>query len=220
MNGLKLRKRKPASDVDGAFSSNGDSAASDPPEPARETVERDAFARCRAGDRDAYRILVSLHERAITAAVSRIVLHPQETEDLVQETFIQAYCKLHLFRGESSFGTWLYRIAVNLSLRRLQQLRKKGWTPLDALEGLETPDLRPEAPQPEREALRGADRVELQQAMLGLSDAHRTVVLLHYFEDKSCPEIAAILGCSVGTVWSRLHYALRKLKTQLSEADR
>ncbi|MBW3622549.1 MAG: sigma-70 family RNA polymerase sigma factor [Armatimonadetes bacterium] len=184
---------------------------------SRAALERDALARCRAGDRDAYRVLVSLHERAITSAVSRILLNPQEVEDLVQEAFIQAYCKLSSFRGESGFGTWLYRIAVNLSLRRLQQLRRRGWTPLDAMDSLEVPDLRPDSPQPEREAMREDERRALQQALLQLSDAHRTVVSLHYFEDKSCPEIAEIMGCSVGTVWSRLHYALKKLKGHLSD---
>jgi RNA polymerase sigma-70 factor (ECF subfamily) len=191
----------------------------DPDKDAARAAEEEALARCRKGDRDAYRILVAAHERAVTAAISRIVLHPQETEDLVQETFIQAFCKLSSFKGNSGFGTWLYRIAVNLSLRRLQQLRKSGWTPLDALEGLEIPDLRPDAAQPEREALSAEDRRGLQKALLALSDDHRAVVTLHYFEDKSCPEIAEIMGCSVGTVWSRLHYALRKLKKTLNNNE-
>ena len=216
MIGQKLRKKS----VDSPPSANGKGAPPpEPPELDRWADERGALARCRAGDREAFRILVGLHERAVTAAVSRIVMHPQETEDLVQETFIQAYCKLSSFRGDSSFGTWLYRIAVNLSLRRLEQLRRKGWTPLDTLEGPEMPDLRPEAVRPERKALHGEERRELREAILGLSDVHRTVVILHYFEEKSCPEIAEIMGCSVGTVWSRLHYALKKLKGLLNESE-
>jgi RNA polymerase sigma-70 factor (ECF subfamily) len=177
--------------------------------------EAEALARCRAGDRDAYRILVEAHRKGIASVISRIVLNPQETEDLTQETFIQAYCKLSSFRGESGFGTWLYRIAVNLSLRRLEKLRKTGWTPLEALERGEIPDLRPDAPNPEREALLSEDRNALRSALLRLSDEHRAVITLHYFEELSGPEIARIMGCSVGTVWSRLHYALRRLKKLL-----
>jgi RNA polymerase sigma-70 factor (ECF subfamily) len=213
---LKRRKRAQREPDDGRLPDEGQ--PNDSTQAAR-AAEEEALARCRKGDRDAYRILVAAHERAVTAAVSRIVLHPQETEDLVQETFIQAYRKLSSFKGDSGFGTWLYRIAVNLSLRRLQQLRRTGWTPLDALEGLEIPDLRPDAPQPEREALFSEDRRALQKALLALSDDHRAVVTLHYFEDRSCPEIAEIMGCSVGTVWSRLHYALRKLKKNVKNDE-
>jgi RNA polymerase sigma-70 factor, ECF subfamily len=220
MNGLKLGRKKPVSGTAEGVSANGSGSAPAERDESRLQLERDALARCRAGDREAYHTLVSLHERAVTAAISRIVLHPQEVEDLVQETFIQGYCKLASFRGESSFGTWLYRIAVNLSLRRCQQLRKRGWTPLESTESPEVPDLRPETPQPEREALRGEDRDALRAALLTLSDAHRAVVVLHYFEEKSCPEIAEIMGCSVGTVWSRLHYALKKMKLHLSEKER
>jgi RNA polymerase sigma-70 factor (ECF subfamily) len=217
MNGLKLNKK--VNLFQGAAPALPDPKPDAPPhrDTGRAAMEGEALARCRAGDRDAFRLLVSLHERSIAAVVSRIVLHPQEAEDLVQETFIQAYCKLSSFREQSSFGTWLYRIAVNLSLRRLQQLRRKGWTPLDEVEGPEAPDLRPDSPQPEREALRGEDRRALREALLQLSDVHRAVVTLHYFEEKSCPEIAEIMGCSVGTVWSRLHYALRKLKGRMSD---
>ncbi len=182
-------------------------------------AEASALARCRAGDREAYRILVSLHERAVTAVVYRILLHPQETEDVVQETFIQGFLKLASFKGDSRFGTWLHRIAVNLALRRLQRLRQKGWTPLDALDGLELPDLRPHAPQPEREALKAEEQRALQAALLRLSDAHRAVVTLHYYEGLSCPEIAHLMDCSVGTVWSRLHYAMRKLKDEIKDGE-
>ena len=181
-------------------------------------AEAEALARCRGGDREAYRLLVDLHERAITAVVSRIIVRPrEEIEDLVQETFIQGFVKIRSFRGESGYRTWLYRIAVNLSLRRLEQLRRKGWTPLDAMDDVELPDLREDAILPEREALRSEESRLLRNALLKLSDNHRTVVVLRYFEEKECSEIAEIMGCSIGTVWSRLHHALKKLKGLLPE---
>jgi RNA polymerase sigma-70 factor (ECF subfamily) len=174
--------------------------------------------RARVGDRGAFEELVRRHQRAIYAVVSRMLFSRDEVDDLVSEAFVQAYLNLGKFRGEASFGTWIHRIAVNLSLKRIKKLgRIKASSLEDMQEHLgDLPD--------EQSALRPAESAEreeqerrVREAVMMLPPKHRAVVSLHYFQDLSCEQIAETLGCSVGTVWSRLHYAMRKLRPLLED---
>lgn len=184
-------------------------ALDDPSGPVRRAVDR-----CLAGDRDAFRVVVDAYGRMVANLVSRMVPQREEAEDLVQEIFLQAYRSLGSFRGDSRLGTWIYRIAVNKTLRRLSQLRRHSAASLEDVEAHALlPALTEESPL--RQVCKAEEKDRVRQAIAALPDKQRLVVMLHYFEDLSCQEIAEVLGCSVGTVWSRLHYALRRLRNEL-----
>jgi RNA polymerase sigma-70 factor, ECF subfamily len=191
-----------------------DAGGDNPPEAlSGAPSELEIVACCLGGDRDVYRLLVEANQRLVYAAVSKILTRREDVEDVAQEAFLQGYKNLRSFRGDSSFSTWIYRIAVNLALRRAQQLRKQGWQSLDEAD---VPQKQSSGPDNPEDRLVLEERCEaVRRAVLKLPEKHRAVVALHYFENRSCPEIAGILGCSLGTVWSRLHYALKHLKKEL-----
>ncbi len=170
--------------------------------------------RCRQGDVEAFGALVTRHEGRVGALVGRILgvtATPEDVEDTAQEVFIQAWRALPRFRGDARFSTWLYRIATNTAIR--QWHRRKKQRQMSAEE-----DAAAQAVSPTRLAediQRRAEGRALRGAIDALPEKQRTVLLLHYFEEYSCEEIALLLGCSVGTVWSRLHYGCRKLREQL-----
>lgn len=140
-----------------------------------------------------------------------------EAEDLTQEVFMQLFRKLHTFRGESAFSTWLHRLSVNAVLMRL---RKKGLTAVSLEETSETED--GETP---RKELGGADsllagsidRINLERAIERLPRGYKTVFLLHDVEGYEHNEIADMMGCSVGNSKSQLHKARMKLREFLQD---
>ncbi len=183
------------------------------------------------GDRAAFRELFERYNRPIASVVSRMVASPDDVDDILSETFLRAWKGLPKFRGDAQFSTWLYRIAVNTAIK-YRSRRRNETAPLVSLHAdPETGIGGIESLGAERDAdpLRGGDplhaaqerahREMLQKAVRALPEKQRSVVLLHYFEDKSCEEISDIVGCSLGTVWSRLHYACKRLKGVLTGID-
>jgi RNA polymerase sigma-70 factor (ECF subfamily) len=172
-------------------------------------------ARCRAGDTEAFAAIVERYQDIVSRVAARAARDPQDAEDVVQEVFVQAWKSLHTFRGDAKFSTWLYRIALNTSMRHAGKAsteRKRRTEP-----GPDQPDLLAELPADEEdgpEALtwKRMSHAALRDAVHALPEKHRAVIILHYFEEKTSEEIAEILGLSVGTVWSRIHYAVKKLK--------
>jgi len=172
--------------------------------------------RAKEGDRAAFEELVRRHQKPIYGVVSRMLFSRDEVDDLVSEAFVQAYANLGKFRGEASFGTWIHRIAVNLSLKRIKKLGRVKASSFEEMQETagdlpdEGVDLRP-AELVERSEV---DRL-VREAVAVLPAKHQAVVALHYFQDMSCEQIAVVLDVSVGTVWSRLHYAMKKLRPML-----
>jgi len=199
--------------------------------------ERDEDAallrRCKDGDADAYGVLVARHERRVQAIIGRIIYGSGDTrggasvdlEDLVQDVFLQAWRALPRFRGDSRFSTWLYRIATNRALKEWKRMRVQAAriheTPLEDHVDIEASAAlsyaSTDSPQHAFE-IRMRD-TSMKQAIDRLPQKQRTVVLLHYYEDCSCEDIATMLDCSVGTVWSRLHYGVKRLRQSLSWMD-
>ncbi len=193
-------------------------------------------SRCQSGDLNSFSLLVNRHEQRVRSIVSRILvtstdqpstLLAADIDDLSQEIFVQAWRALPRFRGDARFSTWLYRIAVNRALKEYNH-RKRGTGRLlgvpvsdELLRHLAALHPDPDAAplDPEGMLQQRARDEALRNAIADLPEKQRLVVLLHYFEDCSCDEIAAIAGCSVGTVWSRLHYACRRLQERLSWMD-
>ena len=164
---------------------------------------------------DAYAELVSRHQRAVYGIVSRMVQRRDDVDDLVQDIFVLAYRSIGSFRGDSSFSTWLGAIAVNTTLKHLKRSKSRQAVSIDDPEIALGEVLAVGEPGPEDVAEARARNAAVRKAIDGLPDKQRVVVALHYFEDYTCEEIAKMLSCSVGTVWSRLHYACKKLRGQL-----
>lgn len=131
-------------------------------------------------------------------------------EDLVQTVFLKASQSLGSFRGEAAPGTWLWRIAVNQCNDELRRRRRTEEVPLDAILGWADDAASPE----QRHGVKEIDEI-VARALLGLSPKLRTVVVLRYVDELPYDEIAAVLGCSIGTVSSRLARALSKLEQTL-----
>jgi RNA polymerase sigma-70 factor (ECF subfamily) len=145
----------------------------------------------------------------------------EDANDLAQDTFIKAFSALRSFKGDSSFYTWVYRIAVNKTINFLKQRKSRQSMSLNDLDfNVENdPDL--VALVSDKTPRRDIALVELQEklnaAMQKLSDVHRLVVTLHDVQDLSHEEIADIMECNVGTVRSRLFYARQQLQALLSD---
>ena len=182
----------------------------------KEEVDNELVLRARDGDLAAYSELVSRYQRAIYGIVSRMVVARDDVDDLVQDVFVLAYRSIGRFRGQSAFSTWLHSIAVNTTIKHLKKMKTRQAMSIDdpntgIEETLVSDSHRPPVDAAEDMERKQAVRVAVDE----LPEKHRAVVILHYFEDYSCDEIAKILNCSVGTVWSRLHYACKKLRGQL-----
>jgi RNA polymerase sigma-70 factor, ECF subfamily len=144
---------------------------------------------------------------------------PVEAEDLAQEAFIQLFRKIHTFRGESAFSTWLHRLTANLVLMRLRR-KKPVSLSLDEINGNEEdgrgPRLEIGGPDPSLSAL--FDRVELQSAIEQLPDGYKEIFILYDVEGYDHNEIAKILDRSIGNSKSQLHKARKRLRHLLDRA--
>jgi RNA polymerase sigma-70 factor (ECF subfamily) len=183
--------------------------------------EAEAIRRARNGDRTVFEFLYQLHSRRVYAVCLRMVGNTTEAEDLTQEAFLLLLRKIHTFRGESAFSTWLHRLAVNLVLMRL----RKKTPPTVSIET--TPDPDDEAAWPSNDIgapdllLEGSiDRINLERCIRQLPVGYRTVFVLHDVQGYEHHEIAGILGRSVGVSKSQLHKARMRLRELLHEVQR
>jgi len=184
----------------------------------RMSDEHELVRRCQEGDLQAFRRLVERYETRIYTLACSIMGDREAARDAAQEAFVRAYQALPGFRGQSGFYTWLYRIAVNTCLNAAHKERRRlDRTSLDAL--LEAGEISSETLFGNAPAETDLERSELQegiQAVLNdLSPDHRAVIVLKDIEGLSQEEIANALGCSVGTVKSRLSRARAHLKELL-----
>ena len=203
---------------------NGGSAAAAPEgiaSPAGEPSDAELVDLAREGDTEAYEALVRRHQSRLYGIVYHMTGHREDAQDLVQAAFVRAYRSLNKFRGQAAFYTWLYRIAVNLTLNFLKRRRRAPSLSLDDLDqGVERDPGYVELvarESPVREVSLGELQRRLNEAMLKLSDNHRAVVAMFDVQGMSHEEIARVLGISEGTVRSRLFYARRQLQKDLAE---
>ena len=181
-------------------------------------TDRDLVDRARTGDRGAFDELVRRHHGRIHRLALHMLRDRAEAEDVAQETFVRAYQALARFDGRSEPYTWIYRIAVNLSLNVLRA-RRSSRTGVDVqdprLDGLLAdghPGVDPKG-NAERKQLYGA----LCEGLDGLSETLRTTLILVCVDGRSHAEASAILGAPPGTIAWRVHEARRKLKELLAE---
>jgi RNA polymerase sigma factor RpoE len=177
--------------------------------------------RAQRDDIAAYDELVRRYQERIYATVYHMTSNHEDANDLVQDTFIKAYRALKTFKGDSSFYTWVYRIAVNKTINFLKQRKNRLHMSLNDVDfdAEKDPDL--VALVSEKTPRRDLNLSELQDklnaAMQKLSEHHRMVVTLHDIQGLSHEEIGAIMDCNVGTVRSRLFYARQQLQAYMSD---
>lgn len=173
------------------------------------------------GDPSAYRGLVERYQSRVYALIVGMVRDREDARDLTQEAFVKAYNNLSRFRLESSFYTWLYRIAMNLAIDHLRKHKKRKHSEFD--EQIASHDSSGSlADAHTRESPRRAvERKQLQNSILlaldKLSPDHKQIILLREIEGLSYSEIAETLEVAEGTVMSRLFYARRKLQQLLKK---
>ncbi|MDO5553137.1 MAG: sigma-70 family RNA polymerase sigma factor [Planctomycetia bacterium] len=163
-----------------------------------------------AGDADAFGHLVEKYQDRLYNTVYRIVGTAEDAQDVVQESFLQAYANLSRFRMSSRFYTWLYRIAYNLSVANLAQ-RKRTVSVEEVFDG-KPEQLVDRGEMPEEHTKREEDAAILWKAINRLPEEYRSPLVLREIDNWSYEEIAEILHIPVGTVRSRLHRARNALK--------
>ncbi len=175
-------------------------------EHAGQTTDAEDARRAAAGDQAAFERLYRRHVARIHS-LARRMLGPDQADEVTQDAFVRAWSKLAGFRGEAAFGTWLYRLALNVMLGRRAELAKarQRWVAEE-----EMPELAGAGePRPDL-------RVDFSRALEQLPDGAREVLVLHDVEGYKHEEIAGMLGINAGTSKSQLHRARMLMRAHLS----
>jgi RNA polymerase sigma-70 factor (ECF subfamily) len=176
--------------------------------------------RVQEGDVAAFDLLTVKYRNRIYGVVYNLTSNREDASDLTQDAFIKAFQSIQRFQGQSSFFTWLYRIAINSTLSHLRKNRVRSFFSLERI-NTEEPVSREliaaltDKTGADRETFTRELQEKLNEAMQKLSINHRTVVTLFEIDGLSHQEIAEVMNCSVGTVRSRLHYAKQLLQGEL-----
>ena len=178
------------------------------------TVDPDAQLAA-VGDIEAFEKIYRRYHQRVYSICLRMIRNVSQAEDLTQEVFIQLFRKIHTFRGESSFNTWLHQLTVNLVLMhfrkpvvRSEQTTGDSEMPIQIARGTEHPG---------RMAV--IDRIALDEAIAQLAPGYRLVFILHDIEGYEHEQICRMLGCAVGTSKSQLHKARMRLRTLLTKRN-
>lgn len=175
--------------------------------------------RAQRGDMAAFEELVARHRDKVYARAFSMLRSEDEALDVSQEAWVKGWQRLKQFQGESSFVTWMTRIVINLCL---DQLRKHKRQKAESIEQLaeESGGVERQMPivavNPTEGLERREVRARIERALSQLSYEHRTVLILHEFEQLEYKEIARRMQCSIGTVMSRLFYARRRMANLLA----
>ena len=185
--------------------------------------ELELVKRCQAGRTDAFDELVVRYRTRVFAMIYNMVHNEQDAWDLAQESFVKAWKSIKRFRRHSSFYTWIYRIVMNVTIDWLRKKQVKG-TGAEFDDSIQLKEVDPASrtlpkadPLPHEQMQRGEIREKIDNAMKQLSPEHRAVILMKEIEGMQYHEIAETLGCSIGTVMSRLFYARRRLAALLAD---
>jgi RNA polymerase sigma-70 factor (ECF subfamily) len=183
----------------------------------------DLVKRAQEGDSEAFDELVGRYRNRIFGMIYNMVHNEQDAWDLAQDSFLKAWKSIARFRGQSSFYTWMYRIVMNVTIDAMRKKQVKGGG-AEFDDSVQLKEIDPASRTvPHADAL-PHERMEhkeirsrIDAAIAQLSPEHRAVILMKEIEDMQYNEIAESLGCSIGTVMSRLFYARKKLQTLLRD---
>ena len=188
-----------------------------PPDP-----DQDFVTRAQQGETRAFDALILKYGDKLYGLVYNMTSHKEDTHDLLQEIFARAYQSLGKFRGNSSFYTWIYQIAVNLTLNFLKKRKRRTSLSLNDMDSpvQQDPALidNTHEANPERQTNLNELQIKLNEAMMKLSEPHRMVVTMFDIQGMSHADIAKVLKTSEGTIRSRLHYAHLQLQSGLQDS--
>jgi RNA polymerase sigma-70 factor (ECF subfamily) len=202
------------------------------PQPSDRNSDEILVARVLEGDKNSYRQLVEKYQNKIFSLAFDILKSKEDAEDVVQETFVKAYLSLPSFKGQSSFYTWLYRIAYNMSIDVKRRVNRRGGNHVEfreagsvsttgSDEGSGGPTVIPEDAQtlegPAEAFYRKEAGSRIKAVLDELSPEHRAVVVLREVDGLNYEEISEATGVPKGTVMSRLHYARKALQKALRD---
>src|SRR5213592_2717066 len=193
-------------------------------QPENEPLSDEKLVRAsQKGDMVAFEELVLRHRDKIYARAFSMMRNEDEAIDLSQEAWVKGWQRLKQFQGESSFVTWMTRIVINLCLDQLRKQKRHRSESIEMMEE-ESGGVERQMPVVHVNPTEGLERQELRaridKALAQLSVQHRTVLILHEFEQLEYKEIAKRMQCSIGTVMSRLFYARRKMAVLLAGLKR
>ncbi len=186
-------------------------------------TDEELVAAAQLEDMAAFEELVARHRDKIYARAFSMMRNEEAAIDLSQEAWVKGWQRLRQFQGEASFVTWMTRIVINLCLDQLRKQKRLRADSIDQLDdevgGVER-QMPVVTPNPTERLEQLELRQRIDQGMAQLSYEHRTVLILHEFEELEYKEIAKRMECSIGTVMSRLFYARRKLASLLAGLKR
>jgi RNA polymerase sigma-70 factor (ECF subfamily) len=177
--------------------------------------EADLISRCQKGDQDALKEIFDQYREKVYRIAYGVVRHREDALDIVQEVFIKLFRSIKHFEGKSRFYTYLYRMAMNTAIDHSRKMKKifassideeGGFTPVDAVEN-----------RPDRKAAQKELGERLKKAMDKLPDDQRAALIFREVEGLSYKDMADSMGCSIGTVMSRLHYGRKKVQESLRD---
>lgn len=173
----------------------------------------------KSGDMGAFEELVARHRDKVYARAFSMMRNEDEALDVSQEAWVKSWQRLAQFQGDSSFGTWITRIVINLCLDQLRKRKRQRAESIEEMDedsgGVER-QMPVVVTNPTENLERGELRKRIDLALGQLSHEHRTVLVLHEFEEMEYKDIARAMDCSIGTVMSRLFYARRKMAVLLA----
>jgi len=180
----------------------------------KENTDREILEMIRkgqAGLNQAFGLLMDQYRERVYFHVRRILIDHDDTDDVVQNTFIKVWQGLETFRAESGFFTWIYRIATNEALNFLKKKRRRYFLPLADVEAQLVQKL-------DDNYFSGNEiQKELQKAILKLPEKQRIVFNMKYFEEMKYNDISKILGTSEGALKASYHHAVKKIENHMKE---
>ena len=185
-----------------------------------ETTDQKLVDQVMAGNKNAFNLLVMRYQHRVAALIARFVQDPQEVEDVAQEAFMKAYRALPLFRGDSAFYTWLYRIAVNTAKNYLVARSRRPPAQdleIDEVEPTETGSVLREIESPEGSLSISELKAAIESALDSLPEELKTAFILREFSGLSYEDIAEVMDCPVGTVRSRIFRAREAIDRKIRE---
>ena len=185
--------------------------------------ELDLVKQCQAGNTEAFDQLVTRYRTRVFAMIYNMVHNEQDAWDLAQDSFVKAWKSIRRFHGRSSFYTWIYRIVMNVTIDWLRKKHVKG-AGAEFNDAIQLREIEPASrtvpkadPLPHERMEQSEIRARIDNAIAQISPEHRAVILMKEIEEMQYHEIAEALGCSIGTVMSRLFYARKKLQNLLKD---
>jgi RNA polymerase sigma-70 factor (ECF subfamily) len=172
----------------------------------------------RSGNRKSFSELVQRHQRQLLRLSLRFTKEQASAEDIVQESFLKAYQKIHLFEGRASFKSWLYQIALNTARNRYRERSTRADGRFDSL-NIDNLQLEGVDPGAEVEMLRADVRKRIRVEVDRLPERQRIALTLRIFEDMGFKEIAEIMDCPYDTAKANYRHALLKLKERVDEME-